>query len=68
MKIVTGFVIAPMDGGYLLQFQDALGQRTELSLTPEQLLALVDEADDLLDEDDALLDDDDGADAERAPD
>jgi hypothetical protein len=55
MASLAKFDISPRDGDYLLQLADDRGQMVSLTLTAEQLDALIEAADDLLADDDSTF-------------
>jgi hypothetical protein len=67
MTRLTRFDISPQDGDFLLQFEDEDGKVVSFALTPEQLDALVEAADELLDEDDSAFDAEDEAQTYQKP-
>jgi hypothetical protein len=65
MTRLNRFDISPRDGDFLLQLEEEGGKVVSLTLTPEQLDALIEAADDLLAEDDSVFEvDEDDDDAE----
>ncbi|MBL8773998.1 MAG: hypothetical protein JNK30_21610 [Phenylobacterium sp.] len=63
MNSLAKFEITPRDGDFLLRFEDDEGGAVSLTLTAEQLDALIDAADELLDEDDTAFEADEDDDS-----
>jgi hypothetical protein len=55
MASLAKFDISPRGEGFLLQLADESGQVVSMTVTAEQLDALIDAADDLLADDDSLF-------------
>lgn len=54
MNALSRFDISPKDGAFVLQLEDKGGKMVSLTLTAEQLDALIEAADELLDDNDAV--------------